>query len=219
MFKTQVYLMDVRPLKEEALFSTYLGQVSLDRQIKIKALKTSQAKARSLGAGLLLGQVLRNHQIDCQALITYNHFGKAFLKDYPDFHFNLSHSGDFVVCAASPQAVGIDIQKIKDVNLKVAKRFFHKKEFECLAKLPPGMRKTAFSQIWAAKESYLKYLGTGLATRLDSFVVQLDQEGGQIKGVKAHLKNYQGPEEYVIYCCSRDDHFDGQLKTIRPRRE
>lgn len=214
MVKTEVYLMDARSLKEEAVFSSHLGQVSRERQVKIKMLKSRDAKALSLAAGLLLKEVLKSRQINREALIIYNKNGKPFLKDYPGFHFNLSHSGDFVVCATGPQAIGIDIQKIKDLNLTLAQRFFHPNEFEFLMALPSEMRKTAFSQIWAAKESYLKYLGTGLATRLDSFAVHLDQEGGQIKGVKAHLKKYQGPEDYVIYCCRKDDHFDGRLKTI-----
>ncbi len=218
MLKTEVYLMDVRLLKEDDIFSAYLGQVAGDRQIKINALKSSQAKARSLGAGLLLGQVLKKHQIDDQALITYNKNGKPFLKDYGNFHFNLSHSGDFVVCAAGPQEVGVDIQKIKDLDLKLAKRFFHKKEFEFLANLPSEMKKIAFNQIWAGKESYLKYLGTGLATPLNSFELQIDQDHGQVQGDKGCLRKYQGPEGYVIWSCSDNDNFDRVLKTIALKR-
>ena len=43
---------------------------------------------------------------------TYTEHGKPYLSDYSDVHFNISHSGEYVVCSVSDKPVGVDIQKI-----------------------------------------------------------------------------------------------------------
>lgn len=50
--------------------------------------------------------------------------GKPVVRHIPSFHFNLSHSGDWVVCAIDDAPVGIDIEEIKPIDLAIAKRFF-----------------------------------------------------------------------------------------------
>ena len=39
--------------------------------------------------------------------------GKPVLKDCTNLFFNISHSGDYAVCAVSKQPVGIDIERIR----------------------------------------------------------------------------------------------------------
>lgn len=218
-FKTEVLIIDVNLLSEEINFSKYFKQVSLERQTKIERLKSLNARALSLGAGLLLKEVFKRYDIGPEPSVIRNKDGKAFLKEDRDFHFNLSHSGHYAVCAASSQAVGIDIQKMKEPNLKLAKRFFHDREFEFLANLPAVTKKSGFNHLWTAKESYLKYLGTGLSVRLNSFEIQINHEDGQIQGEKVFLKNYRGPEDYAIWCCSENNHFDQKLKKITLEEE
>ena len=61
------------------------------------------------------------------------------------------------------EPVGVDIEKIRDVNLKIKDRFF------CTAEKENIKTNEDFFRIWTAKESYIKYLGTGLHTPLNSF--------------------------------------------------
>lgn len=93
--------------------------------------------------------------------------GKPYLPDMPDFHFNLTHSGDYVAIAYGSSPVGIDIEKIRPDGIRpgIAQRFFTPSE-QAFAVTPEK-----FFQIWSMKESYLKYLGTGLAYPLQSFDV------------------------------------------------
>ncbi|MCD6091871.1 MAG: 4'-phosphopantetheinyl transferase superfamily protein, partial [Bacteroidales bacterium] len=100
----------------------------------------------------------------------YNEHEKPFLKGYPKAHFNISHSGDYVVVAFSDCAVGIDIEKNKGDRLKVAKRFFTKEELEDLFAYS-GIEKQIdyFYQLWTLKESYMKAIGKGISMSLSSF--------------------------------------------------
>ena len=50
--------------------------------------------------------------------------------------FNLSHSGDYVLCAYSDVAkaqVGCDLEEVKELRLSVARRFFGEREYRHIA--------------------------------------------------------------------------------------
>jgi 4'-phosphopantetheinyl transferase len=53
-----------------------------------------------------------------------NEYGKPFLLEEPDVHFNVTHSGQWVVCAFDSVEVGIDIEEINPISLDIAQRFF-----------------------------------------------------------------------------------------------
>ena len=94
--------------------------------------------------------------------------GKPYFKGSP-IHFNVSHSGKYWVCAMSVRPVGIDIQqKIEGRNLRaIADRFFTTQEADYLF----SEEYRSFYDVWAAKESYVKYTGTGIANNFDCFSV------------------------------------------------
>ena len=51
--------------------------------------------------------------------------GKPYFPAFPDFYYNISHSGSYVVCAVCDHPVGIDLQQIPNQAeraLKIAKR-------------------------------------------------------------------------------------------------
>lgn len=82
--------------------------------------------------------------------------------------FNISHSGSFAAAAVSDFEVGVDIERIRAVNLKIADKFCgDEREYILSAE----NREKAFFEIWTAKEAYLKKCGTGLTVPLDSFSV------------------------------------------------
>lgn len=88
--------------------------------------------------------------------------GKPYLPDYPDFHFSLSHSGAWVVCAAGEYPLGIDLEQVREVRRGVAERWFSPEECELLAALPDG----GFFDLWTLKEAAVKASGEGLARGL-----------------------------------------------------
>lgn len=99
--------------------------------------------------------------------LRYGENGKPYLTDNDNFHFNISHSGRWVVIAYGSSPVGVDVQELRDkVPEGIAQRFFTGDEQSYV-----GDDSRRFFRIWTGKESYIKYLGTGLKTPLNSFSV------------------------------------------------
>lgn len=94
-----------------------------------------------------------------------NNYGKPMLAT-GELHFNISHSHGRFAVALSDEPVGVDIEQVRVAPHGVAKRFFTRREAESIA------TDDDFFTVWTAKESYIKYLGTGLKTPLSSFDVQ-----------------------------------------------
>ncbi len=88
--------------------------------------------------------------------------GKPYLPDYLDFHFSLSHSGGWVVCAVGEYPLGVDLEQLREIRRGVPERFFSKEECALLAALPPD----SFFDFWTLKEAAVKASGEGLARGL-----------------------------------------------------
>lgn len=139
---------------------------------KIDSFRFAADKQRSLIGNLMVRQFYAK-ELNCdpfQLEFEYNEHEKPSLKDYPKAHFNISHSGDYVVVAFSDCAVGVDVEKNKGDRLKVAKRFFTKEELEDLFAYPEAEKQIDyFYQLWTLKESYMKAIGKGISMSLSSF--------------------------------------------------
>ena len=92
----------------------------------------------------------------------YGEHGKPEITDFPK-RFNLSHSGDYVVCAVSDGKVGVDIQKWVPFKERTAERFFAPEEWKLLQSLPVEQRTEMFYRLWTRKEAYGKYTGLGIS--------------------------------------------------------
>lgn len=79
--------------------------------------------------------------------------------------FNLSHSGNLVVCALGWYCeLGVDVEQVapRDRLLALARRFFSADECAQLGGLSGAAQRDAFYDIWTAREAYFKALGCGL---------------------------------------------------------
>lgn len=84
-------------------------------------------------------------------------------------HFNLAHSGSYVVLAISDCPVGVDIERKDRLNWKVARRILRADQ---LAKLESykddaKMLQCEFTKYWTQYEAIMKLIGTGFAGELD----------------------------------------------------
>jgi 4'-phosphopantetheinyl transferase len=97
---------------------------------------------------------------------------KPALRDHPSVHFNLSHSGDFVLIAVGDAPLGVDIEAMRDLDWRaLAAMNFHPDERAAVESSADP--RAAFFQFWAHKEAFLKATGIGLTDRLTDISVPL----------------------------------------------
>ena len=214
MIKNYLYLLDVRPLYKKDKIDLCLKTVDLERRQKVDCLKSIEAKALSLGAGLLLKKATQIHfQEKYLPEVVVNDCGKPMFSGTDNFFFNLSHSGYLAACGVGPKPLGVDVQKIGQARISLAERFFHHKESAFLKRLPENQRENGFSQIWAAKESYIKYQGSGLGFPLNAFFIEFMVKSDGWEAVNCsqpgvYFKNYPVPADYAVWFCSEVDNFE-----------
>lgn len=88
--------------------------------------------------------------------------GKPAFVEHPGLHFNLSHSGPWILCAFDDGPVGVDVEAEAPLRPGMAEAVLSGEEWRCHQALPEGERPAAFFRLWTLKESLLKAAGTGL---------------------------------------------------------
>lgn len=107
------------------------------------------------------------------------HHGKPFVPN-SDWHFSLSHSGDYMLCAFTRHLqLGVDVEQMRLMPdyAAIAERYFADEERRQLRELPEEHRRQGFFRIWTLKEAYLKATGEGLSFPLSGFDVSLNPVG------------------------------------------
>lgn len=125
----------------------------------------------------LLAEKLQIAPQDLQVIRDEN--DKPQLRDFPDWHFNLSHCRDWVALAVSARgAVGIDVEVCDRTHnlLGIAKRFFLADEYALLASLPESQRADTFCNLWTLKEACVKWSGLGIGRALSGVGVHIQDE-------------------------------------------
>ena len=138
--------------------------VTEKRRERISAYMREQDKARSLVAGLLLRHACG---VTDDSMLAFGEKGKPYLTS-GRMHFNISHSGEYVVLALAGREVGVDIEKIRPYPAAVAEKVFTAAEREWLYSQKSD---EVFYRLWTAKESIMKASGLGLSMAAGSFCV------------------------------------------------
>lgn len=160
----EIYLAKVNSPIDENTFQCLLEFVQMEKQERILKQKIKQNADNMLIGEILAKTVIKKtFGIDIvKQKFAYTEYGKPYLSDFPNVHFNISHSGEYVACCVSDKPVGTDIQKIGEYNSDVAKRVCNEKE---LVQIENSLdRASEFTKLWAQKESVLKMYGTGIAS-------------------------------------------------------
>ena len=87
--------------------------------------------------------------------------GKPFTDD---LCLSIAHSGPFICAAVGNEAVGIDIEALRDYDERIISRYFSPAEHAWLAGAESREQaQERFYTIWTTKEALLKRTGIGLA--------------------------------------------------------
>lgn len=147
-------------------------------------------------------QVMELIERPIELVMDYGEKGKPYLREYPIF-FNLSHSGEYVICAVSDREIGVDIQKCSDMNvMRIAKKFFTKEECRVLeACATEDDRRQSFFRLWVRKEAYGKLLGKGIFGVVS--VNLLPDKSRMATGKELLWREWSFTEGYKIAMCQR----------------
>jgi 4'-phosphopantetheinyl transferase len=121
-----------------------------------------------------------------EIILEQGEYGKPFVSksiNPKGITFNLSHSEDLCLIAlAQSRALGIDIEKLRDIVdcMELAAKYFSEEEKQSLLALPTSERPLAFFCTWTRKEAYVKATGRGLDIPLDEFSVSTALEASPI---------------------------------------
>lgn len=182
----RIYLIDLSELSDETMIRglKYIGE---NRRKKQEKIKNRKAGAQNVGAGVLLQlalaqkdkavprmQVLSMESIielleECawnyEEPVAYGEKGKPYWVNVP-LHFNLSHSGDYVLCVISENEVGADLEEIRADRTSmggIVHRFFSEEEKKCFETISEPMERVQyFYKLWTRKEAFGKLSGEGI---------------------------------------------------------
>lgn len=210
MSKTKVYIADTEFLKDKTVFEKHYLKASAMRKRKIDSFVFMKDKMLCLTAEMLLKKALSDMGIS-DFEITYGSYGKPYLKDCP-LYFNLSHSENMVMCVVSDKEVGCDVEKISQIELEVAKRFFFTTEYDAILKAEDEKsQQEMFFRLWTLKESFMKAVGLGMKLPLDSFRVDIVDEKAtvfqKVNKNSYYFKEYNFNNGYRFAVCGRSDNF------------
>lgn len=175
------YKYDIRDMSENEC-NKWFSLMSEDKKQKVSRFRFDDDKKRSVTGEMLAKKAVEEF---CgmsaeDVILRAGENGKPYAEN-ADVHFNISHSGNIVVCAVNDKPVGIDVEQIRNIELKVAKRVYTHDELfylfgfhpadEDFYMVPDEKMRLRFFELWTAKEAYLKYTGEGILAELKTLEV------------------------------------------------
>lgn len=238
MERIVIYVMNIVPLNEDAVFKAQFARMHQARQEKILHFSHRMDQNRSLGAGILLAQGLLSYGIDYRdSVIKEDQNGKPYLagvscgsgcgrqtdtQTYRNIHFCLSHSGEYAAAAFGPSAVGIDLERVRGCSDAIIRRCCSEEEQKALSHCENIRdREELFLRYWTIKESASKWGGQGMRLpfrdirlRNDNMVEIKEQEKSSVCFLH-ELEIRDGKELYRIAVCAQTEHFVKEPVWIR----
>ncbi len=214
---TAIYAASVAPLADAQLYAAALAAVSPQRRAKAERYHFEKDRRLSLGAEVLLRHALRSAGAPERELrFTYGAQEKPYLGG--GVWFNLSHSGESVLCAVSDCEVGCDVEQVTEISLRIAERFFFRGEYDDIAAQPsPEARNDRFFRYWTLKESFMKVTGLGMKLPLDEFQICLGGGISVLQSVDERMyffREYDGLPGYKCAMCTADGPCADVLQTV-----
>ena len=210
-----LYVTDIRNLADPKENPAKLDVLSAERKCRIMKYLKAEDRKRSLGAGLLLNEILPRYGASPAGI----RIGEGGKPEMEGIFFNLSHSDNIVICAIAEKEVGCDVEKIVKAPEGVAERFFHTGESAYVNACMGEERDHRFFRIWTMKESYIKMTGEGMSLDFDRFEVILDS--GEIKVrrdgklLSCRIMEYTIPG-YKVSVCAKEE-FSGHVEYVSLR--
>ncbi len=155
---------DIRDLSDDEYFKWY-SLMSKSKKERVDRFRFVEDKKRTVAGEMLARKMISEYCGVSPEAIAFEvaENGKPYAKGL-NVHFNISHSGDFVVCAVDNNPVGIDIEKVRPIDYFVIKRVCSEQELNEINQLLDNKSETIsnptvlqkFFEIWTKKEATYK---------------------------------------------------------------
>jgi len=122
---------------------------------------------------VMLQEMLVEHGLipaDCRPEFVRNVHGKPELKDFPDVHFNLSHTKLAIAVAIGDHPVGIDVEGFKQPTQSLLEYTMNPAEILRVQQSPHPDQ--VFATLWTQKEALFKYTGTGINSSIKDLLTE-----------------------------------------------
>lgn len=129
--------------------------------------------------------------------------GKPYLRDFPQIHFNISHTEGMAVCGIGSSPLGVDIEIEHPYHENVLRRVLSEAERRQMEELPEAERSRRFFCIWTLKESYVKAKGFGLTVPLTDISFEFGNDGNiacSVPGTFFRRKIFE--KDYILSLCT-----------------
>ncbi len=179
--------------------------IKQQKQQLINKLKNLDDKKRSiLGEKLLIYGLRKFYNVDYNDIvINLNDEGKPYInnRDFDYIKYNISHSYDYVICAFSDKEIGVDIEKIREININIINKFATSNEIKYILSNKKQILNRLFT-IYALKESYFKMLGTNL-NNIQNIEFTIKNGNITCSDSKTKFQIIKSIKGYIISICER----------------
>lgn len=200
----KIYICKISQLFQHYTRQEIYEQIPQERRKSARAYKNEADKKRSLAVSFLLGQCMKEHGIPSDAKICYSKSGKLYFPDIDRFYVNLSHAGDYAVCAYDKEEIGVDVEAIRTYQDKVVAKLATDPEKQYFDRCKEAERDRAFSKWWTKKECAVKLTGMGIAGLADK-----DKETAEI-----FIKEFQPYDDCFVSVASFHDCFCDEITKV-----
>ncbi len=207
-----IYYSYLSEENHERLLKNDLPKFPGDYQEKIKRYRRWQDAQLSLLGRILLfkgvEEIYKENPHD--KVIKHTKYNKPYFDD-DLIRFNISHSGEIVVCALSDEhEIGIDIEIITDIGADDFKSQMTENEWSNI--ISSGNKKDSFFDYWTQKEAVIKAHGQGLTIPLKSF--EISDHTTKINEEKYCLKEMKIDEKYKCYISRKTNIGEISIKKV-----
>ncbi len=183
---------------------SYLSLLSAAEKDRASRFVQYEDAQRYVAGHCALRRLLSSHTsiVAHELMFTKNEFGKPALAHHQNTanaHFNLSHSGQYVIIALSKHPIGVDLEYIKnDFNFRsLLPHYFTTAEAQYItASLSPV---EAFFRSWTLKEALGKGLGTGITENMQNLpsLLGINRSNGLLVTNDWNVKTFGVDDEHI----------------------
>lgn len=153
-------------------------------------------KARLLGRLILISELKKSGKLPLLRQYSRNKNNKPTICEW--YNFSFSYSSEYVTMALSNDIIGVDIEKICEIDFEDFYEFLHPSELIYIGQSRCSLK--SFFWIWTRKESLLKATELGMHSQMSSLCCLKDKIA--FKKNALYLEQVEFDVNYTAHICT-----------------